>query len=348
MKNKIVLLIVVFSAIFCSLSTPTQAKIKGKHFIYPVFAYSDTGYLIGGYHVYQPPSQRLLVENYLALGQKGLDVMTGLYGFALNDSTDLETNLSYSSFPQYYFGLGNNTPLNAKKEVYGSLINYQLGIRKELNPQWSWALFYLYSARQEDLAKNYNITYVSNEALSALEFSLRFDDRAKLNPTSGSYAHSFLTFYPGVANSSANLDDIWKLKLDLRYLKPFGENSLVLRSVLGTLSGGRASYLQMFKIGSDSLMRGIYSNRYVGKSLTAFQAEYRFKLFAIFSGACFIAAGQVGDTLGLSDLHYSKGVGLHILLPDGETPLRFDLASSEDTVLVYGSFGQAVSNHIRT
>lgn len=342
MKNRISLTFLTLIILGLTIFSPAEGqKTKGKHFIYPIFSYLDTGYLVGGYQVYQPPNQRLMVENYLAVGPKGFDVMTGIYGLRLNESSYLETNLTYSSSPQYYFGLGNNTNINNKKEVYGNFIDYKFGLRKDLNQQWSWALFYLYQAREENLAKNNNINYVSNEALSAIEFSLRFDDRAKSNPTSGSYAHAFATYYPKIANSLANLDDICKLKFDWRYLKSFGNNALVFRSVIGSLLGGQASYLQMFKIGSGSLMRGIYSNRYIGRSLTVFQAEYRLDLSPNFDVACFAAAGRVGNNLGLSNIHYSKGVGLHITLPDQETTLRFDLASSEDSVLAYGSYGYA-------
>lgn len=139
-----------------------------------------------------------------------------------------------------------------------------------------------------------------------------------------------------------------QLTLDLEQHVPFlhRHRSLSLRasSVLSFTRGGQQVpfYLQP-AAGGTRVGRGFDTFRFRDANLLALQAEYRYRINPLMSGAVFVDAAQVADkvrALSWSGFRTTYGVGLR-LGDRGGAALRFDLAFGANRPRLLVGFGHA-------
>lgn len=116
---------------------------------------------------------------------------------------------------------------------------------------------------------------------------------------------------------------------------------LVLRDQLGEVP-----FYERVTVGGANLLRGIYENRFRGRSLWATQAEYRSPTFWWrFSGVAFAGIGGVAPTRGehrAALTRWAAGGGIRFLAnTEQNVNVRLDLGVTEDDVGVYFSLGEA-------
>ena len=139
-----------------------------------------------------------------------------------------------------------------------------------------------------------------------------------------------------------------QLTLDLQQHVPFlqGHRSLSLRalSVLSFANTGQQVpfYLQP-AAGGSRVGRGFDSYRFRDANLLALQAEYRYRINPLVSGAVFVDAAQVaGEVRALSWSGFRTTYGVGLRLGDrGGAALRFDLAFGANRPRLLVGFGHA-------
>jgi hypothetical protein len=305
--------------------------------ILPIFGYSDaTGAQYGlmnyNYGIKEGPTIQAI---YLQAEKGGNLLAFSLERGFLSPSLSVELGISSNSFYESFFGFGNNTARTNLKEIEGTFFNANAALRFYWNPQNSLALGFIKKSREENFQKN-SVTYFPNEILEGYQLSYLADSRDMIpNAHAGYYFEGTYIYYPYQGGVS-------KVTLDGRWYWPVGFNTLAMRAVAGQLEGN-ASFMNLFRLGSSTLLRGAGNNRYADRAFTAFQWEYRAKLWERLAGVLTLEWGRVGDRVSLSDtFHFSKGLGLRIAVDETEkAQIRFDWSSGEDLGQFFVGFNQA-------
>jgi len=330
-----VICILFFSPVFAA-RTPA---------IYPIVAFDSTvGTLYGAYFASYPDAQvnDWTLQSSFIKADAGTNISLSLIDLYVFDQMSLEFSVRHNSLVQSYFGTGNATLSSQRKDVFGTYIDGNVGLRYHFNSAWSVMLGNIFVSRQEDVAKN-SVRYLPDENYSGYRLSLEWDGRnQKWNSTSGSYVELDLERYPKYLNSTNPLNDHFKWKLDGRTYLPLGSNQLSLRGLLGAVDNN-PSYPLQFYLGGSHLLRGDLSQRYTGNTIMAFQSELVFPVTDPVSVAVFGELGKVGNDFSVNDIfHFTKGLGLRIDLNTIRTArIRIDWASSADTGSFYFTFNQA-------
>jgi hypothetical protein len=302
----------------------------------PIFGYSDaTGAQYGlmnyNYGIKEGPTIQAI---YLQAEKGGNLWAFSLERGFLNPSLSVELGISSSSFYESFFGFGNSTTRANFKQINGTFFKANAALRFYWDPQNSLALGFVKESREENLSKNI-VAYFPNETVTGYQLRYVADSRDIIpNAHAGQYFEGAYTYYPHQGGVS-------RIVLDARWYWPVGENTLAVRSVAGQLLGN-PSFINLFRLGSGTLLRGAGDNRYIDRALTAFQLEYRAKLWGRLSGVVALEWGRVGDSVSLSDtFHFSKVLGLRLGMDEaGKAQLRFDWSSGEDLGQFFVGFNQ--------
>ena len=78
-----------------------------------------------------------------------------------------------------------------------------------------------------------------------------------------------------------------------------------------------------------------------GKPSQLFKLNIDFLLNHLYQDLFFLDAGQTGNTIGIHELHLSKGFGFHVKVGKGNASLRFEKGYSEDHDKFYVNFNHA-------
>ena len=326
---------------FLTISITTFAEKKDSFF--PILGYSDDfGTLYGGYYY----------RNLDTGGKFSLSATNSDRGYKINTEFDrvpiknnkfeLDGKITLQDWSNFYYGDGNNTKSSDETKIFHRYLTMKGTLRYQLSKSNSIGLFTSFKTREEHLNKQKNQRLFSDFSMIQIGFIQQFDTRDyTTNTTKGIYFRTTISTYPKQLNTSKQAKSILNWTVDFRYFKPFYNGTFAFRSFIGHYSGKNQNYFQLFKLGGSSLLRGTHTNRYNGPALTAIQCEYRFPLYKIVSGSIFIDAGQTSQAPSLSDLHLSKGVGVHVKVGSGSGALRFNKGYSEDYDKFHVSYNHA-------
>jgi pimeloyl-ACP methyl ester carboxylesterase len=240
---------------------------------------------------------------------------------------------SYSRFPESFFGIGNAT-LAADEETFtarGGRVG--IDVRRRVRP--GLYLGAAYEFRSVDIVDAEPGGLLSSGAMpgadggtaSGAGLSVSFDTRDNvLSATTGSY-HTASVTRLGVPFGGDF--DMVRYTLDLRRFLPVRDGHVLgVQGYLRSTTGDVPFHL-LPRLGGQSLMRGTLQSRYRDRHMVAGQAEYRLHVWRRIGVDAFVGAGQVAPRLGAvtpSELHYSVGYGLRVLLdPQERMKLRIDM-----------------------
>ena len=325
-----------------SLITTTHFAEKQDSF-FPVLGYSDDfGTLYGGYY-YKNLNTGGKFTLSATNSDRGYKVKTEFDRVPLSENKlELDGIITLQDWSDFYYGNGNNTKGSAETKIFHRYLTIKTTLRYQLSKFNSVGLFTSFKTREEHLDKQENQRFFSDFSMVQFGFIQQFDTRDyTTNATKGMYFSTTISTYPKQLNTSKQAKSILKWTVDFRYFKPLYNGTFAFKAFIGHNSGKNQNYFQLFKLGGSSLLRGTHINRYNGPSLTALQCEYRFPIYKIVSGSIFIDAGQVSQNPSFSDLHLSKGIGVHVKVGSGSGALRFNKGYSEDYDKFHVSYNHA-------
>lgn len=233
----------------------------------------------------------------------------------------LNYQLSYSSFPDKFWGLGKYAP-EENEESYSFRQAYvYLHLQRQLQNRIFAGLVYEY---QRLLAVDYqagglfdqqNVLGRDRYHVSGAGLSLTFDSRNNaFAPDRGGFLQvSFNHFSPIFGSTFRYTNYIVDFR---RFLTIYRKHVLAIQAY-GFFNTGDVPLRSLASFGGSNSMRGFYDGRYRSKNQVVAQAEYRVPLFWRIGAVGFAGVGNVGSQLrevNFQALKYSLGGGVRVAL----------------------------------
>ncbi len=341
--------------------TDSVRAVKTKHIlVFPVIANSiETSLSFGAagsftFHLSKnDTTSRTSNIQSLALYSLEKQLVVGINGaeYFHKEKYILNEQLSYSSFPDKFWGLGKNAP-DAAEEAYTFKQYYiYLHLLRSLGHNFFGGLLFEF---QNVMDVNYksggvfdqqNIVGRRPYKIAGLGLSFTYDNRNDaFAPDKGNFAQVYFNHFD---NAFGSAYDYTNVVIDLRkYIRTFKKQVLALQAYGFINLGDSVPLRSLASFGGSTSMRGYYDGRYRDKQQLIFQAEYRFPLFKRFGAVVFGNMGDVGHTpsdFSLDGLKYSYGGGLRFALNKTEKlNLRLDYGVGKgDNSGIYLQLGEA-------
>lgn len=250
-----------------------------------------------------------------------------------NEKFVLAEQVSYSSFPDKFWGLGNNTQNNAEENYSFNQYYIYLHLMKHLGNK-------LFVGSLVEFQKVMNVKYEAGGAFdkeqiagrygyksSGLGLSFTYDNRNDAYaPDKGVFAQVYFNHFDHVFGSDF---DYTNIVADVRkYIRTYHQQVLALQAYSLSNIGNQIPIRSIAALGGSNMMRGFYSGRYRDKQLLVLQSEYRVPIIKRVGFVGFFSAGDVSKTLGdfsMNSIKYSYGGGLRFALNKKEKlNLRLD------------------------
>ena len=244
----------------------------------------------------------------------------------------LNEQLSYSSFPDEFWGLGKKAP-NSNEEDYSfkqyfAFLHPQLLIAKKLflGVVYQYQRVFNIDYDSGGLFDTQKVVGRGGYHISGLGLSITYDTRNNaFAPDRGSMLQFYFDqFAPYFGSNYLYTSYI----LDLRRFISVYRNQVLALQAFGSFNSGEVPLRSLAYLGGSSLMRGYYEGRYRDKNAAVIQAEYRIPLFWRLGAVGFGDIGNVGPELkdvNLEHFKYSYGGGLRVALNQKERlNLRLD------------------------
>jgi outer membrane protein assembly factor BamA len=233
----------------------------------------------------------------------------------------LNYQLSYSSFPDKFWGLGKYAP-DENEESYSFRQAYvYVHLQRQLQNRVFAGLVYEYQRLLDvdyqggGLFDQQNVLGRDRYHIAGAGLSLTFDSRNNaFAPDKGSFLQVFFNhFSPSFGSSFRYTNYVVDFR---RFLTLYRQQVLAIQAY-GFFNAGDVPLRSLASFGGANSMRGFYDGRYRSKNQIVAQAEYRVPLFWRIGAVGFAGVGNVGnrvDEVNLKALKYSLGGGLRVAL----------------------------------
>jgi len=231
----------------------------------------------------------------------------------------LDIKPRYYKYPDFYFGIGNDNPIENKETYINEFIRIDGRFMKFINQRWSAGIRFdyqnnsLYDFEENGELIKGEIFGTEGGLNSGFGPTFLLDTRDNiLYPSKGIFAQAEGTFYSDIFGGDFNyahyLIDIRKY-LSIKNPK----NIMAFQAAINFTSGDYIPFYKLQKVGGDKRLRGIENSRlYVDKQSFWMQAEYRRQLFWRLSAVAFTGFGDVAPGLRkfrFDELKYVVGLG---------------------------------------
>ena len=334
----------VFLLVF-SLNTASYSQkdtLKPKHLlILPVIARSiETGWSFGtvGASTFRLSSKdtvsRTSNMQLLVLYSTKKQLVTAINGsqYFYKERYILNEQVSFSSFPDKFWGLGKNTQdIDEEPYKYKQYYVYLHLLHKIAPDFFVGGIF--------ELQRVWDITYQAGGTfdkqnvpgrngyhVAGLGSSLTYDKRNNaFAPDNGLFCQfSFNHFDKYLGSDFVYTNYV----LDLRKYMRVAKNQVLALQLFSFNNSGEVPIRSLASFGGANHMRGYYDGRYKDKNQTILQGEYRFTIYKRLGAVAFGGAGNVSKDLSdysVNDLKYSYGGGIRFALDKKEKlNLRID------------------------
>lgn len=328
--------------LFTSKLIAQKDSAKHKHIlIFPVIARSiETSWSFGlagssTFHLskFDSATRTSNIQSILlySLKKQFIAAITGSIYFK-NEEYILHEQLSYSSFPDKFWGIGKYTSGKPEDYKFNQYYIY-LHLMKNLgNKLFAGLLFEFQNVLEVDYVKGglfdqQNIVGRTPYKVSGLGLSFTFDNRNNaFAPDKGYFAQLYFNHFDKGFGSNYNYTN---LVVDCRkFISIYKKQVLALQAFSFTNFGDEIPLRSLATFGGANLMRGYYAGRYRDKQQFIFQTEYRIPISKRLGAVAFYSLGDVGNSLhefAIKDLKYAYGGGLRIALNKSEKlNLRLD------------------------
>lgn len=261
----------------------------------------------------------------------------------------LNQQLSYSSFPDNFWGLGKSTPYSNKESYKFKQYYVYLHPQTLLGSNLFLGMLYEFQRVMDvqytagGLFDKENIQGRKGYRISGLGLSLTYDTRNNaFAPDKGVMLQFYFDHFAPMLGSDFQYTNF---VLDLRrFIRVYNRQVLALQ-VYGFFNAGETPLRSLASLGGANSLRGYYAGRYRDKDLAAIQAEYRFPLFWRLGAVAFGDVGNVGanlSELNFQDIKYTYGGGLRLALNKSEKlNLRLDYGIAKASSGFYLQLGEA-------
>jgi outer membrane protein assembly factor BamA len=266
-----------------------------------------------------------------------------------NNSYQFTGSNTYYNYPEYFWGIGNNTT-EEMKELYSAhrielddvffkqvLKNTFAGVRYRLQN--------MYDIHTEEGSKIDGgvVTGAEGGLSSGLGYTINFDTRDNvLNSRRGVYISFSNLFFRERIGSDFIFDSY---EADVRKYFSLSRNHVFALQATAVSIDGNAPFRMLPLVGGENTMRGYYTGRYRDKKMVTAQVEYRVHIWKAFGAALFAGAGQVSPSfheLQWSGYKPTYGAGLRIRVDKADdVNLRFDYAAGKNTSGFYVVYAEA-------
>ncbi len=322
-----------------------------------IFYQPETGFGFGASAVYyyrftagdtiSPPSSLSPIAIYTSKNQLILGVWSEMY--VAEDRWRISSGVSYSKFPNKFWGIGNDTPDSAEEDYTPKTLTMRGWPQKRIAPGWfagfSAALIDRGFTELEEggLLDSGLVPGAEDGQVVGVGGSLIRDGRDNtVYPRRGGYHQLLVDLFGKVWIGDYGFG---RYTLDLRGYFPVAHTHVVALQALGIATSGAPPFDLYPELGGDRLLRGYFQGRYRDRNLIAFQGEYRLPVVWRFGLAAFVGVGQVAPEIsgfGFDRFWVSGGGGLRFLLARKEgLNIRADFAVGEGSTGFYLSLGEA-------
>ena len=261
----------------------------------------------------------------------------------------LNEQLSYSSFPDNFWGLGKSTPYN-NKESY-KFKQYYVYLHPQMLLGHNLFLGMIYEFQRVmgvqytpgGLFDKENIVGRYGYHVSGLGLSFTYDTRNNaFSPNRGAMLQFYFDHFSPTLGSDYQYTN---LVLDLRRFITICPGQVLALQAYGFFNAGETPLRSLASLGGSNSLRGYYAGRYRDKNMAAIQAEYRIPLFWRLGAVAFGDVGNVGSTmsaLNFENLKYTYGGGVRVALDRKEKlNLRLDYGITRSSSGFYLQLGEA-------
>ena len=250
--------------------------------------------------------------------------------------------ISYSHYPDLYFGIGSNTPDSNKLSFNSNRFNLEVFALKKIGKQLFSGLSFKYLDYSKITYKREirNYPELVASSVTGIGVAVLKDSRNSiLTATSGAYVF----FNTGFNYSKTNYVET---TLDLRYYKTWKNKFTWANRFINYINTGEPPFYALPFLGGDKNVRGYYYGRYRDNNLSSIQSEFRVPVYwriglAAFGGLSLNYASF--QKLSINQNKYNVGLGLRFLVDkQDKTNLRLDYAIGENgNSGFYISFGES-------
>lgn len=322
----------------------TANDVKKGVFIIPLLYYTpDTRWAAGaaGVYYFKLPAKKEFehetrVSNVQFLADytqnKQLDAWGQWNIFTRNENYLLKGEFRYRTFPDRFYGIGNNSA-KSNEEIYEySLVSFKSLFLKKVYPSLFLGFDYHYEKEygfkytSQGVLENGSITGYNGGVQSAIGLVGVFDSRDNvISAYKGSLLEVSSYFYRKPIGSTFNFTYLNVLYQKYWQIKSKQVLALQAKARYGF---GDVPFLDLSAVGNDDLLRGYPKNRFKDVNFIGGQVEYRFPLFWRLGMVTFAGAGDVFKThsdLSISKIKYSVGTGLRFIVnPVERLNIRID------------------------
>jgi outer membrane protein assembly factor BamA len=243
-----------------------------------------------------------------------------------NEQYILNEQISYSSFPDKFWGLGKHSPDSAEEDYSFKQYYIYLHLMRHLGNNIYVGLIYEF---QNLMQVNYKPGGIFDQQqivgrdpykISGLGLSLTYDNRNNaFSPNKGNFAQIYFNHFDPAIGSDFSYTN---LVVDLRKFLPLSaKNVLALQAYSFSNMGKAVPLRSLATLGGMSSMRGFYDGRYRDRQQLVFQAELRHSFNKRFGAVAFGNFGDVGHNItdfSIQDLKYTYGAGLRYAINKSE------------------------------
>ncbi len=255
----------------------------------------------------------------------------------------------FRKFPEYFFGIGNDTKLCNQVMLSFNLIRLQMKnliqIKNNLYGGLTFHYQNLYNQDIKLMSLDLTTKINGNMGYNAGGVGLIFiyDKRNNpLNPSKGSYIE---TSYADFKNIISNTNMFTNFTLDARKYLTFYKRLIWNANLYFSHNKGEVPYRMLAELGGPRFLRGYYKGRFRDNNAFVLQQEFRIPVYKAFGLAAFGGVGSVANTLTqfqTNKVHYNYGVGLRLRVNKKEnTNIRLDYGFTKDSQGLYIVFAEA-------
>ena len=341
------------------LPLPIKSPAKIRHvLVLPVIARSiETGWSFGlasaaTFHL-KAHDSTTRTSNVQALAlyttrQQFVAVINGSIYFP-GERFIINEQLSYSSFPDKFWGLGKSAPFGNEesykfKQYYVYLHPQRLiGRNLFLGIVYEFQRVFNVEYARGGIFDRQNILGRDGYHISGLGLSFTYDTRNNaFSPDHGSMLQFYFDHFAPVLGSDYQYTNY---VLDFRRFFRIHDGQVLALQAYGTFNAGEVPLRSLASLGGANSMRGYYAGRYRDKNGAVLQAEYRIPLFWRLGAVGFGGMGNVGprlDDINFEQLKWSYGGGLRLALNKKERlNLRLDYGLAGHSQGFYLQLGEA-------
>jgi outer membrane protein assembly factor BamA len=232
----------------------------------------------------------------------------------------LNEQLSYSSFPDKFWGLGKTTPDTSeayKFKQYYVYLHPQRLVGRSLFVGLVYEFQRVFDTQFQPggIFDKENVIGRQGYHVSGLGLSFTYDTRNNaFSPDRGVMMQFYFDHFAPILGSDYQYTNF---VIDLRQFIKIHKGQVLALQAYGFFNEGETPLRSLASLGGANSMRGYYQGRFRDKNQAVLQAEYRIPLYKRIGVVGFGDIGNVGPdlaSLNLEELKYSYGAGLRIAL----------------------------------